>query len=43
MKVYVVIETCCNHFNGIFKDKSEAEAYAKEYDYFVQEYDLNDL
>jgi dsDNA-binding SOS-regulon protein len=40
MKVYVVIETCCFHFKGVFKDKAEADAYAKECDYSVYEYEL---
>lgn len=40
MKVYVVIETCCNHFNGVFKDKAEADAYAEEIGCDVWEYDL---
>ena len=40
MKVYVVIETCCMHFCGVYKDKAEAEAYAKENGYYVYEYDI---
>jgi hypothetical protein len=40
MKIYVVIETCCMHFHGLFKDKAEAESYANEYGYSVSEYDL---
>jgi hypothetical protein len=46
MKVYVIIETCCMHFSGVFKDKSEAEAvmlergYSEDNGYSIYEYDL---
>ena len=41
MKVYVAIETCCNHFGGVFADKEEADIFAKDNDYSVYEYDLS--
>lgn len=40
MEVYVVIETCCNHFIGLFTDKAEAEAVALEGDYAINTYTL---
>ena len=46
MKVYVIIEDCCMHFSGIFKDKSEAEefmlerGYNEDNGYSLCEYDL---
>jgi len=42
MKIYLVIETCCNHFQGLYTNKEEAEAYAKEFDYDVREYLLEE-
>ena len=43
MKVYVVIENCCMHFCGVFKDKAEAEAYMLERGYNEDNgYDLNE-
>jgi hypothetical protein len=40
MEVYVVIETCCMHFIGLFTDKAEAEAVALEGDYAINTYTL---
>ena len=42
MKVYVVIESCCMHFNGVYKDKAKADAIVEEMGigYRVHEYYL---
>jgi hypothetical protein len=38
MEVYVVIETCCNHFIGFFTDKTIAEEVATEGGYYINTY-----
>jgi len=41
VKVFVVVETCCYHFSGVFATEEEAKKHVEElgdgYDYLEEE------